>query len=243
MMLDIHDLPGPAVRSITRRVRPRIIPGTNRFALVCRTWRDASNVDEEDVQLQLELDLDDLSEPDLATSLSWLQLHGSSVSGLAVHTVYKPCWSIMEQTLVASALCSSQLTRLELMASDTLLPLAPHLPHLPHLQHLSASIWAKIMQQEGVASFCTDGGKCVEEPPDLGQLCPQLVSLELTMEGWDKASLLSMPTADARLCRLLPTTLQQLRLATHNLRLDCSALKQLTALTKLVIESPSVFRW
>jgi hypothetical protein len=211
---------------------------------VCHAWRNASNLKEDDEHLQLSLHLDDLDEADLATSLAWLQCHGSCVTGLSVSSSLRPCWSVMEQTLVAPALCSSQLTRLELVASDTLLPLAPHLPKLPCLQLLQASITARVQQQqqqEGLALFCTSAGGHVDELPDIGELCPQLVRLHLNVQDGSRgvptlATLLAgPPIVEHRLSQLLPSNLQELRLVARELRLDCADLLLLTAVTKLSI--------
>jgi hypothetical protein len=236
MLQPAQHLPNPVIRSIVRRARSRLIPGTNLFALVCRAWRDAGSIQEDQEQLQLLLDIDNLCEADVATALAWLKLHGSCLTGLSISSELQPCWSIMEQLVVSADVMGNQLTRLELLGEDTLLPLVPHLLRLPHLQHLKASITATMLQQQGFTSMAWTLGKSVEEAPDLGQLCPQLAGLHLVVGGHG-LSLPAAPTVKHPLSKLLPTSLRELHLEAERDVADCALLTHLISLARLTISA------
>jgi hypothetical protein len=141
----------------------------------------------------------------------------------------------MEQLLVTPCSFGSHLTRLELDGEDTLRPLAPHLQKLPLLQHLRTSITYKVQQEEGA-----EGGTPVEQdaaPPDLSDICPHLVSLDLRVTTEDP---LQPPTflPHAWLACLLPEGLQQLKLYARHV--DCAHLTHLTAVRQLSLEGWSI---
>jgi hypothetical protein len=226
-MSRLHDLPGPAISSSIQRARARRIPGTNKFARVCQSWRDAS-VYGDNEQLQLLLDLDNLQGDDLESALAWLRQHGGCVTDLYVSGIATPCWSVMEQLLATPHTWSSTLTRLELEGSNALVPLAPHLHQLPSLQHLTASI---------IQDVTDNGGQVQLDPdlPNLGQLCPQLsgLCLELSYTGAHTISELE----DDGLFTVLPVDLQRLHLTARGMVVDASPLTQLTALGHLTLEA------
>jgi hypothetical protein len=206
---------------------------------VCRAWHDASSFDDDQEQLRLLLDLDNLSAADLATSWAWLRLHGSCVTGLSISSEAQPCWPAMEQLLLSPAIMGNQLTRLELLGKDTLVPLAPHLPRLPCLQYLGASITAGTVKQQGAWSLGWTCGENVYEAPDLGQLCPQLVGLHLTMDGrgmFDSAAF----TAKHEFGQLLPVSLEELHLEGGRSDVNCRVLTHLTSLTRLTIDAQDI---
>jgi hypothetical protein len=224
----MQDLPHPAVRSIIQRARARCIPGSNRFALVCRAWRDAGAEDDED-QLQLLLDLDNLKQADLESSMGWLQRHGTCVTGLSMDGIYVSCWPVMEQLLVAPCM---HLTSLALVGQDTLLPLAPHLQQLPSLRHLRASI---CHGRDWQGQMYWGHQKKVADPPDLGQLCPGLHSLHLTLDrsGCSEAS----DMVHTRLSCLLPAKVQQLHLTLNRFSVDAALFTCLTAVRHLTLDT------
>jgi hypothetical protein len=80
-ILHFSDLPQIAIEDMLRRARGRSIAGTNKFAKVCRQWRDAGGVSE---SLQLLMDLSHLSEKDLARATNWLSMHGQHVDTLVI---------------------------------------------------------------------------------------------------------------------------------------------------------------
>jgi hypothetical protein len=244
-MLEItQQLPRPVLRSIVRKARSRCIPGTNSLALVCRAWHDASSFEEDQEQLQLLLDLDNLSAADLATSWAWLHLHGSCVTGLSISSEAQPCWPAMEQ-LLSPAIMGNQLTRLELLGKDTLVPLAPHLPRLPCLQYLRASITAAAPEQHGnVSSVWALRASLREQPPDLGYLCPQLVNLHLTVnvERLTRPAPPAAPTAKDELSQLFPASLKELNLEGSMSGVDCGVLTHLTSLARLTISAQTITR-
>jgi hypothetical protein len=246
----VRDLPGPVVRSIVSRARGRLIPGTNRFAAVCRSWRDETSSGNDEEGLQPLLCVHQVQPGDLEACLAWLQQHGGCVTSLSVtgpDRSYWPdeglhglCWPFFSRLLVAPTAFGPHLTRLELQGKDTLLPLAPHLQQLPALQHLGASTTMKYMfKKKGFFCRNADRGKRAARLPDLEQLCPQLVSLHLTVHNQlcDNGS--RYYAVDARLSDLLPVGLQRLHLAGDWAcirEMDCARLTHLTALDHLTLQ-------
>jgi hypothetical protein len=232
----VHDLPESAISSIIQRARSRRIPGTNKFALVCQSWSSASSYAGDDEQLHLLLDLVELREQDLESSLAWLRQYGSCVTGMYISNIMEPsgCWPVLDQMLVTLQTFSSTLTHLELEGLDTLRSLAPLLRQLASLRHLSTSITYVDARDSAEAS---DHSFNMSEAaaPDLRQLCPHLVSLHLTMDPfWELQGVLY--TTDTQLCSLLPVGLQQLHLTADYLVVDCRHLTELTALSALTLE-------
>jgi hypothetical protein len=227
----MQSLPEPAICNIIKLARRRCIPGTNRYAKVCRLWRWASSYEEESEQLQLLLDLHNLQEAELKSCLAWIRQYGSCVTGLDVNGWRTPCWTIMEQLLVAPCSFGAHLSRLELDGEDTLQPLALHLQQLPLLQHLRASITYR-GQQQGEQEDGAHLQQYDATPADLTQLCPQLVSLNLRVDTIHREWCFT-PPPHAWLSCLLPKGLQQLEL--YGMTVDCAHLTQLTALQHLIL--------
>jgi hypothetical protein len=234
------ELPQIAVDSILRRARGRIIGGTNKYARVCRQWRDAG---EDPESLQLLLDLDHLSIEDLSTAASWLSMHGQHVNTLVLQDV-----GVYWLRKAAPALV--QLQRLEISATDELEQLVPVLQGLPQLQHLAVSL--KMSRSEYLASWKKPRRPLIGWPttgmfltsakhpkgwvPDMQQLCPQLTSLHLTVES--AAAGLKMPSS---VSQLLPSRLQQLTVANGYEEggepvLCASSLVHLSALQQLTLD-------
>jgi hypothetical protein len=215
-----------------RKARTRRVPGTNRFAAVCKSWRDAgSHLDEED-QLQLLVDLRQMVGAEQAATLAWMQQHGTCVAGLCTAGELEQCWPVMQQLLARPG---PYLSRLELEGQDSLLLLAPHLQQLPSLQHLSASITYNHKEPAEQPKWGHE--KPVATPPDLRQLCPQLVGLKLALYG--RTPELTTPTLQPGLSCLLPVGLRRLHLAAYRMVVDCALLTHLTALGDLTLERES----
>jgi hypothetical protein len=203
-MTTIDDLPAPAVRLITRYARTRRIPGTNRFAQLCRSWRDAALDSDALEQLQLLLALEGLPADTVTTTSSWLAQHGGCVASL--HITYNSGTVALFQQLPLSSAPLVNLARLEVDGPDSLVALAPALPQLVALTHLRASV--ALMRVEGSAPGDKQGmfsirGVPLEDPPSLQQLCPGLKSLHL-------ATRCGKLWVEAPVAQLLPHLLEQL---------------------------------
>jgi hypothetical protein len=211
---------------------------------VCRGWREAGSLQQDDEHLELLLDLDNLIKAHLATSLAWLQRHGSCVTGLSISSKLKPCWSVMQQLVVSPVTIGNQLTRLELLGEDTLLPLVPHLPRLVGLKHLKACITGTTYGATQVlASFRRHDFKSNSQVPEvlgLGQVCPGLTGLHLTVNGWGPS--FEVTTVDERVMQLLPANLQELHLESPYLAINCSHVTHVTGLTRLTLQAPRILR-
>jgi hypothetical protein len=234
-MAPSKDLPGPVVELITALARGRCIPGTNRYARVCRQWQAAgTSSDEAQPLLQLYLDQRWLYPPDIS---KWMSMHGHRVGTLVIEASLASAQQL--RLLLCPAAALSNLSRLEVAQRDSLARLAPVLKHLPQLQHLAAHVelterheWhggssePLFSTATGVAagSFCV-GDRYLKALPALGRLCPQLVHLRLTLERqhheYRPPPLVYM---DDRLEQLLPEGLQQLTLSDTyaELRRPCS---------------------
>lgn len=81
-MTTTNDLPQAAVVRITQLARHRVIAGTNKYARVCRQWRDAS-ISEDLEPLQLFMDLRHTAGLSNRVS-SWMVVHGQQVEVLVV---------------------------------------------------------------------------------------------------------------------------------------------------------------
>jgi hypothetical protein len=170
--------------------------------------------------------------------VAWLQQHGFCATGICI-SGRESCWYIAQLVLAVPNILGGSLTRLELGGEDTLLPLAPHLQQLPCLQHLRASISIRGLLFSR-RHFCWDreDGERVAVLPDLRQLCPQLVSMYLKVDGGGgRKRVLSL---DDRLPQLLPVGLQQLHLEAMHKSCPASYFMQLTALGHLVLDGMRV---
>lgn len=256
-MTSFKDLPDLALNRIEQLVRPRIILGTNKYARVCRRWREASsNSSSEDLDpLQLFLDLRQMAPEDSSQASSWMAMHGQHVAALVIEA-----WTAEAQRLYwlpAAAAGLMRLRRVEVHHEHSLALLAPALRQLPQLQHLEASVAVRcapseqVHVQEGAlpegavldSVFLNQHGAVLEDVPDLHQLCPQLTTLHLHMEEveseWCGRHVDLQP--DARLPRLLPAGLQELKLRlsyTYCKRwvVHSTSLVHLTALQRLMLD-------
>jgi hypothetical protein len=229
-------MPLGVVQRIAHLARGRRIPGTNKYARVCRQWRDASNSDEAE-QLQLLVDLHIMSAEEVARACSWMSMHGRSVQTLLVSAEGMAPPHQTWFTTAAAAAALGNLRRLEVHQGHSLLMLVPVLGQLPHLQHLGAAVaavadanksWQVAGGEEMVEGVLMDQRSRPWQPlPDMQRLCPQLTHLFLCLDvevesdgleddiAWDYDGGV---TVDKRLARLLPATLQHLTLSAG---LDC----------------------
>jgi hypothetical protein len=217
-MTTISDLPTVAIKRITQLARGRIIHGCNGYAVVSRQWRDAgdsSSSSQESEQLQLFLDLADMSEAAINRALDWLARHGKQAGVLVIASGLPP--SVAPDSMYTSVAALSYLRRLELMQQHSLVRLAPVLDQLPQLQHLEAHV-SMVCDLEGWDStdehavsqgvFADEAGQYWDDLPDLQQqLCPQLTHLRLLIEP----NVYSL-WLDEQLPLLLPARLKQLEL-------------------------------
>jgi hypothetical protein len=234
-MTTLDDLPASAVRLITRFARKRRIPGTNRYARVCRSWRDAAADSNDEEQLQLLLALEDLPADAVTSTSRWLAQHGACVTSL--NMTFEVPTALLAQQLLLSAAPYIGLARLEVDGPDSLVALAPALPQLVALTHLKASIGLVRMddRSRGMFSAC---GVPLESPPCLQQLCPGLKSLRLDISCRDELS--GDPLVEAPCAQLLPDHLEQLHI--HSARyasimVPYAALAPLTSLRILALTS------
>jgi hypothetical protein len=234
-MVTLGDLPASALRLITRSARSRLIPGTNRFAKVSRSWRDAGIDSGEDEQLQLLVALEDLPSEAVASTSSWLAQHGGCVTSLQV--MYDSATAHLFQQLPLSTAPLVGLERLELDGPDSLVALAPALPQLVHLTHLSASITFNSKRVDTGKARCvvTTQGQ-LEALPSLQQLRPGLKSLTLDISATSSFSAVTVPVE-----KLLPGDLEGLHMrGDDRIELECTQLAYLTRLRSLTLESLSV---
>jgi hypothetical protein len=206
----LPDLPVAAVERILQLARGRHISGTNRYACVCRLWRDAGCSSEQAEQLLLYLDVGNLSAADLANACSWMSLHGIHVDLLIIDAINNP-------QQLGGFVNLRNLKWLEVLQEGSLAALAPMLDQLPHLRHLAAGIWMAPEQpfvnpqvpSIVAAVFCDQPWTRWRDPPDMGRLCGQLTHLHLTLDTEECDHVLRV---DPRLPVLLPPNLQQLTL-------------------------------
>jgi hypothetical protein len=178
-MIRMSDLPEIAVLQILRRARGRSIAGTNKYARVCRQWRDAEDGVE---PLQLFVDHIHMSEADLSRAASWLSMHGQCVDVLVARMGYALVDPLC--SLVNAAPALRNLKHLEVVTGRTLLQqLVPVLRQLPQLQHLAAGIY--MSQHPGPNHAWVTGTASQLDPgqqvPHMRELCPQLTSLTLAV--------------------------------------------------------------
>jgi hypothetical protein len=249
----MQDLPYAVFRAILAQARGRPIPGSNRFAAVCRTWRDDSPP--EDNELQLYLDQAAVKGDQLQRSTQWLAQHGEGVAALELPTT---TWSFVRATLGFPGL-SSSLQRLDIRGTNTLVGLLAAQVQLPRLQHLTACLSSyQAWQVDPGVLLLEEGQQATGTLHPLQQACPALVQLRLDIDGSGGfAAQVPVSNMDGLLQRLLPPTLQQLRLdftpdddnalitphlalghltALQRLKLGCFRLSYLTQLTLLVVD-------
>lgn len=232
----LSELPGPAIRNLISRARSRCIPGTNKLALVCRSWHQASYRCSDDERLHLYFDGCEISDIDLEACLGWLQLHGHSVVGLTASRLneHDREWDVSER-LFNLVIFSSNLTHLDLPHTDLQL-FKGALQQLPGLQHLSTYLDG--MTASDPAEQLGDGSSadCLADAPDLCRLCPQLISLHLNLLPPDYDSF-AETYCHPGLLRLLPPSLQKLHLEGERLVADGSQFIHLTAMEHLILDT------
>jgi hypothetical protein len=204
----ILDLPPGAARDIIGRARGRLIPGTNRYALVCKAWLEASPTETDDEQLQLYLDQAAVNDDQLHRAAWWLSQHGKGVAGLELPTT---TWGFVKTTLSYPGI-SSSLQRLHVRGTNTLVGLLAAQVQLPRLQHLTACLSVKhTWQVEPGVVLLEEGDVEAGALHLLQQACPGLKDLCLYLYGeWNGMQQPGRSNMDAILPRLLPPTLQQL---------------------------------
>jgi hypothetical protein len=240
-MTTLDDLPNAALSLVIRSALTRHIPGTNRYAQVCRKWRDAASNSTDQEQLQLLLALEGLP-ADAVTSISdWLARHGACVTSLDI--TYNLNTAPLFQQLPLSTAAWVRLARLEVDGRDSLVALADALPQLVALTHLRASLCLQPRQgdSQGMPLEVPSGGAAPSaEVPCLQQLCPGLKSLHLDVELISVDDLDECEQeVDVPVVRLLPAALQQLHISDHHagVWVSCAALVSFTALRRLVLDA------
>jgi hypothetical protein len=238
-MTTFADLPAAAVRLITRAARTRHIPGTNRSAQVCRSWRYAAIDSEDQEQLQLLLALEGLPADTVHSTIEWMKQHGSCVTSLYI--MYEPDSAPIFQQLPLSTAPLVGLARLEVDGPDTLVALAPVLPQLVALTHLRA--WIALMPSDRATEYVFSAeGVPLQEVPSLQQLCPGLRSLHLVYYIWRDTIFTSKMST--RLSQLLPAPLEELHLEQvfrrGGVQLPCAILASLSSLRRLTVTNALV---
>jgi hypothetical protein len=240
-MTTFDDLPAAAVRLITRAARTRRISGTNRFARICRTWRDAGLNNEDQEQLQLLLPLEGLPADSLTSTSEWLSQHGVCVTSL--HITYEPETAPLFQQLPLSSAPLVGLARLEVDGPDSLVALAPALPQLVALTHLRAYIGVALPESSlpgSMQGVFSAQGEPLEDVPSLQQLCPGLKSLKLALNNHKRR----LQHVVAPVEELLPDGLEQLHIhrcsTSFDITLPCAALTSLTSLRCLTLDRVNI---
>jgi hypothetical protein len=228
--------------------------GTNRFACVCRQWRDAedSKDSKEADAVKLFADLRHMSNEDISRVFSWMAAHGQQAESLVLRA------SIQQQPLPLdlfsmAAPSLSSLTWLEVDQRHSLVLLAPVLGQLPQLKHLAAEVdlWdvgsprdSPILHYDfdgpSAGMFYNHLGEEWVGLPDMQLLCPQLVHFVLRVNA-----LCIRVMMDERLPQLLPTRLQQLTLAAEwdsGVYLEAHSLQHLAALQRLALDGVEMSR-
>jgi hypothetical protein len=231
-MVRFSDLPQIAVEHILRSARGRSIAGSNKYARVCRQWRDVENEAE---PLQLFMNLSHLSEADLARAASWLSVHGQHVDVLVAH-INQYTRQQQFSWLVNATPTLRNVQRLEVAGHDSLRQLVPVLQQLPQLQHLEAGFHMSLQAQPDHGGFTgtapqQDPGQQV---PNMQELCPHLTSMTLEVTPtW------SVSEIDHRLSHLFGPGLQQLRLSRSgcgDVYVCASGVGHLSALQQLTLD-------
>lgn len=257
-MADCASLPCALVERITRLARGRTIAGTNRYARVCRQWRDAGSISDEADPQRLYIEKREYDR-DQARLVTWLSTHGDHVDVLIVEADMEEASYKQHQHQQlnwflgpAAALCN--LTRLEVAQRDSLVLLAPVLGQLPQLRHLAANIRLapSLGNSQGSphsapatsppqpfsgapSTFLDPHGKVLGHLPDLQQLCPKLARLQLNLQprvSPTRGNPIETLAVDKQLHQLLPACLQQLTLAQSETRW-CTLVLPLSCLSHL----------
>jgi hypothetical protein len=145
-----------------------------------------------------------MCEADISWVFDWIDVDGQHVDTLVLHACrgrHLPPYLFRR-----AAPSLSNITWLEVSQRHSLVHLAPVLGQLPQLKHLGASVdlgWS----QADAGVFMDETRKVWEEVPDMQQLCPQLVEIDLSLRAGRGHSSIS-----PRLALLLPARLQQLSL-------------------------------
>jgi hypothetical protein len=236
MPCSLSDVPEPAISRIIKYARSRLIPGTNQHALVCRSWRSASTSCTHDEQLKLHMDAGNLSSVELAACCAWLQRHGSCVVGLTVEGL-RSNWSKMQQLLLKPTtnptFVSSQLTHLELQDTN-LLSLVPYLQQLPALEHLGTSVCCRTWSEPWML---LDNADHTHDIPNLGQLCPRLVSLSLYVKPLEREMWLLSEQVDPLMLQLPPVGVTKLLFDAGWFSISGAYFTHLTALVDLTLDN------
>jgi hypothetical protein len=239
------DIPELALQHVIRLARGRQILGTNKYARVCRRWLEASSSEDAE-QLQLYVNCLFMPGDDFNRAYNWLDMHGSQVEVLVVGgNIGCPSSGDKLQQLSSTAGFRC-LRRLDMQQYGSLPLVVPVLANLPHLRHLAAHVGMQDVNRQrwkenAVGGFMDHDLGAWEEVPDLQQLCPQLVNLDLAIGDWENGDVLQV---DARLPRLLPAGLRQLTLVgprfADTMIVPSTSLVHLTALHQLTLERAGV---
>jgi hypothetical protein len=250
-MADVSSLHDATVEKIIKLAQGRSIPGTRRYARVCRRWQRAgSNIGAAEV-LQLFMDLGHMSEAEWERARDWMAMHGKAVVTLVLETSTRA----QLEWFQGSAAALAGIRRLEMTGYHSLYLLIPVLGQLPHLQHLAAGIslsgggrqpWV-VGHPHAPRRGCFEHAYLGQQEtswqvPDLQQLCPGLTHLRLTL--YRSYSINGAHMVDEQLPRLLPARLQQLSLAAGvyhtGISVHSSSLVHLSALQQLTLENLQV---
>jgi hypothetical protein len=236
----IADLPSAALNNLIKAARgSRCIAGTNKYALVCKSWKDASS-NEPAEQLQLYMDLAALTPEQCKAAAHWMAAYSEHIDVLHLLS----CGRSDAKTVLTIPDFGSNLQHLELDGPNSLAGLLEAKVQLPALKHLSARLSpyfsietqpnqqpsnveeedhqqpssAVEQDQQQPSSQGRDPQQSSEGPAGrtqhtLQETCPALVKLEVSFrETSDARAGFVDETLDGFLPRLLPPTLQQLRL-------------------------------
>jgi hypothetical protein len=246
-MTGLSSLPAAAVKHILQLARTRCIPGTNKYARVCRQWQEASSSSFDNTEsLQLYVNPGHMSAEELDSAIDWMAMHGLAVTTLVMDASFRETQQL--QSLWPAVPAMPCLTKLEVRLRDSLSLLAPALGQLPQLRHLAAHV--TLVEGEDMPMLddwevslglfwhkTPDGPGMLWDVPDLQHVCPQLTHLHLLCEN-NGALVVGEP-----LPRLLPAGLQQLKLGRDSLEpmwLQSSSLVHLSALQQLTLEDVRV---
>jgi hypothetical protein len=178
--------------------------------LVCKSWHEASPIEADTDQLQLYLDQGAISRDQFERASQWMRQHGSNVAALELPTTTR---AFVQTTLGYPGL-SSSLQRLDIRGTNTLVGLLAAQVKLPHLQHLTACLSQdQAWRVDPALVLLEEGQAAAGALHPLQQACPGLKELFLQVNrGWGHMQQPTFSNMDALLPRLLPPTLQQLRL-------------------------------
>jgi hypothetical protein len=233
-MASMHDLPAPAILSIINyAIGSRYVSGTNKYAAVCKAWRDV-DANSTTNQLQLHLEPAARDKEEFIKAKEWIIRFGDHISALGL--TWEPQ---LTQSLLGGC---SNLRRLSISSPNSLVDLLVAKVQLPHLQHLTACMeqyrpWPPNSEELLLAHSSAAAGDVYP----LQQACPGLVELHLSLDVSEPATdgqPYTFGSLEELLPQLLPPTLQQLGLRWDAGTSDCNmqaaaALAHLTALCHL----------